>query len=68
MTESDGFTPDDETPDADAAEQHREAFADDEGGLDPSWLANASERDASEADLIDQATVVPLPDADDDAG
>lgn len=52
----------DETPDADAVEQHLIADYDDETGLDAAEMENAHDRDASEADLLDQATVVAIPD------
>lgn len=52
-----------EIPEADAVEQHRDAHFDD-GGLDLSYLVGAPERDASEADIIDQAIVVPLADVE----
>ncbi|MBV9350760.1 MAG: hypothetical protein JOZ23_04390 [Mycobacterium sp.] len=51
----------DETPDADAVEQHLIADYDDETGLDAGQMESAHDRDASEADLLDQATVVALP-------
>ena len=52
----------DETPDADAVEQHLIADYDDETGLDAAEMEKAQDRDASEADLLDQATVVAIPD------
>lgn len=64
MTWTEGFVRDDEKPDADVAEQHREAHLDDGDGLDFSYLVGAWERDAGEADLIDQAITVPLPDVE----
>ncbi|GFG72844.1 hypothetical protein [Mycobacterium botniense] len=48
-----------ETPEADTVEQHL-AVLDDEGGLDPSCLAHLTDREANEADVIEQATVVPV--------
>jgi hypothetical protein len=39
--------------------------ADDETGLDTTRVVALSERDANEADVIDQATVVPVPEDDD---
>ncbi|MGB9304256.1 MAG: hypothetical protein ACLPXZ_13010 [Mycobacterium sp.] len=50
-----------EVPEADAVEQHRPADFDDETGLDTADLSMA-DRDANEADVIDQATVVAEPD------
>ncbi|WP_373280800.1 hypothetical protein [Mycobacterium celatum] len=38
--------------------------ADDQSGLDTSYVADVADRDANPADLIDQAIVVPVP-ADD---
>ncbi|HYB38874.1 MAG TPA: hypothetical protein VEF72_26200 [Mycobacterium sp.] len=53
----------DETPEADAAEQQRAVDVDDETGLDTASIAgDIGDRDASEADLIDQAIVVSLAD------
>ncbi|WP_372509673.1 hypothetical protein [Mycobacterium alsense] len=62
--------PDDGVPEADAAEQHAEYDPEfEEAGLDVEYVnAAARERDANEADLIDQAFVVPVVDDDlDDA-
>lgn len=64
MTWTEEFVRDDEKPDADVAEQYREVHLDDGDGLDVSHLVGAWERDASEADLIDQAITVPLPDVE----
>ncbi|WP_235215827.1 hypothetical protein [Mycobacterium kyorinense] len=38
--------------------------ADDEIGLDTSYVADVVDRDANPADLIDQAIVVPVPEDD----
>jgi hypothetical protein len=38
---------------------------DDEAGLDPSAVSAARRTDADEADLIEQATVIPVADDDD---
>jgi hypothetical protein len=51
----------DETPEADAVEQHRVADLGDQTGLDAAQMQDARDRDANEADLVDQATVVPIP-------
>ncbi|MDI3314879.1 MAG: hypothetical protein QJR12_11585 [Mycobacterium sp.] len=50
-----------EKPEADAAEQ-RAIVSGDDAGLDISYLTDINEREANEADLIDQAIVVPIPD------
>ncbi|MBS4729095.1 hypothetical protein MSM1_12355 [Mycobacterium sp. SM1] len=50
-----------ETPDADAAEQ-RAIVAGEDAGLDISYLTGIGDREANEADVIDQAIVVPIPD------
>jgi hypothetical protein len=54
-----------ETPEADAAEQ-RAIVSDDDAGLDTSYLADVNDRDANEADVIDQAIIVPVPDEEGD--
>lgn len=48
-------------PQADALDQQRPADFDDETGLDTAYLST-TDRDADEADLIDQAFVVSDPD------
>jgi hypothetical protein len=50
-----------EVPEADALEQHQPTDVDDETGLDIADLSTM-DRDANEADVIDQATVVAEPD------
>jgi hypothetical protein len=53
-----------EVPEADALEQrrqHQPSYFDDETGLDIADLSTM-DRDANEADVIDQATVVAEPD------
>ncbi|OBA73908.1 hypothetical protein A5641_00080 [Mycobacterium sp. 1554424.7] len=57
--------PDDVVPEADAAEQRLALDPEDEAGLDTAYLAAASDRDANEADVIDQAYIVPADDWDD---
>jgi hypothetical protein len=65
MSSADGIAPGDDVPEADLAEQQIPIDdSADEEGLDPTQLANTSEKDANPADLIDQAISVPLP-ADD---
>ena len=61
MMDVEGVVLPDETPEADAVEQHRVADLGDETGLDAAQMQDARERDANEADLVDQATVVPIP-------
>jgi hypothetical protein len=51
----------DEAPETDVMEQHLIIDGDDETGLDTTYLDTISDQDANEADLIDQATVVPVP-------
>jgi hypothetical protein len=55
--------PDDVVPEADAAEQHQAVESDfdvDDTGLDIAYLnADATDRDANEADVIEQAFIVP---------
>ena len=51
-----GF-PDDEAPEGDAAEQLRPVDSDDEAGLDTEYLT-AGDREANEADVIEQAYIV----------
>lgn len=58
-----GF-PTDEAPEGDAAEQLRPVDFDD-GGLDTDYLT-ATDRDADEADVIEQAFSVPTEDEWDD--
>jgi hypothetical protein len=49
-------------PEADLAEQQTPVDVDgDQGGLDPTQLADASAKDVNVADLIEQAISVPLP-------
>jgi hypothetical protein len=51
----------DEIPEADAIEQRLTVDIDDETGLDSAHLETVSERDANQADLVDQATIVDVP-------
>ncbi len=65
MNDVENLVPDDEVPEADAAEQHQVVDADDEAGLDTEYLsAAAADRDANDADLLEQAFVVPTSDDD----
>lgn len=57
--------PDDVVPEADAAEQRLALDPEEEAGLDTAYLEAASDRDANEADVIDQAYIVPSDDWDD---
>jgi hypothetical protein len=63
-----GIGPDDAVPEADAAEQRQalDADADDDAGLDTAYLESATDRDANEADVIEQAFIVPAADDWDD--
>jgi hypothetical protein len=65
MTHADGIQLGDDMPEADVAEQHTLADGTlDEAGLDPTHITTTQAWDANEADLIEQATSVPLPDDD----
>ncbi len=59
-----GF-PIDEAPEGDAMEQQQPVDSDDEAGLDTDYLTTA-DRDANEADVIEQAFIVPDEDDWDD--
>lgn len=59
-----GF-PVDEAPEGDAVEQLRPADSDDETGLDIDYVA-AGDREADEADVIEQAYIVSTEDDRDD--
>jgi hypothetical protein len=52
-----GF-PIDEAPEGDAVEQRRPVDSDDETGLDINYVAAAADREANEADVIEQAYIV----------
>jgi hypothetical protein len=66
---SDSRGPDDGVPEADAAEQQQALDPEDEAGLDTTYLDDATDRDANEADVIEQAFIVPTDDDwDDTAG
>ncbi len=65
MTDVESGFPSDEAPEGDAAEQLQPVDVDDEVGLDTEYLAVA-DREANEADVIEQAYVVPTEDEWDD--
>ncbi|KKC03217.1 hypothetical protein [Mycobacterium nebraskense] len=65
MTEFEPGFPSDEAPEGDAAEQLQPVDSDDEAGLDTEYL-NVADREANEADVIEQAYVVPTDDEWDD--
>jgi hypothetical protein len=64
MADVEKILPVDETPEADAIDQHRTVETGDEIQLDTDYVADIRDREANEADVIDQATIVPLPDDD----
>ena len=67
MNDVEGIGPDDVVPEADAAEQRQAVDSDDDAGLDTTYLnADAADRDANEADVIEQAFIVPTDDEWDD--
>jgi hypothetical protein len=67
VNDVEGIGPDDLVPEADAVEQRRAVDSDDDGGLDTAYLnADAADRDANEADVIEQAFIVPADDEWDD--
>lgn len=57
----------DEAPERDAMEQRLVIDAEDEAGLDTTQVDGLCDRDANEADVIDQAIVVPVPEDDHDS-
>ncbi len=59
-----GF-PIDEAPEGDAMEQQQPVDFDDEAGVDTDYVTAAADREANEADVIEQAFIVP---AEDDWG
>lgn len=61
MNDVDGIVPGDEVPDADAAEQQQVVDLDDEIELDTAYLeGDLADRDANDADVLDQAIIVPV--------
>lgn len=67
MTDDERGFPTDEAPEGDTADQRRSVDFD-EAGLDTDYLADylAADRDANEADVIEQAYIVPGADDWDD--
>ena len=65
MKDEERGIPIDEAPEGDAVEQLRPADSDDETGLDTDYVA-AGDREANEADVIEQAYVVSTEDDRDD--
>lgn len=69
MTNAEGLPPTEGVPEADLAEQQIAVDTSDEDhGLNPARLENVHDVEADPADLIDQATSVPLDDEDYDTG
>jgi hypothetical protein len=67
VNDVEGVGPDDVVPEADAAEQRQAVDSDDDAGLDTAFLnADATDREANEADVIEQAFIVPTDDEWDD--
>ena len=67
MNDAERVGPDDVVPEADAAEQRQAVDSDDDAGLDTAYLnEDAADRDANEADVIEQAFIVPTDDEWDD--
>jgi hypothetical protein len=62
-----GFMPSYEVPEADAVEQHQSADFDDDTDIDTPYLST-TDREANEADLIEQAYAVPVPDEEREVG
>ncbi len=58
MTDVNSIVLADETPQVDALQQRLPVDVEDETGLDTSYVNAIGDRDANEADLIDQAIVV----------
>jgi hypothetical protein len=66
MTDIENIALPDEVPEADAIEQRLVIDADDETGLDTAQVDALGDRDANEADVIDQAIIVAVPEDDHD--
>ncbi|MEZ0363836.1 hypothetical protein ACAG26_09065 [Mycobacterium sp. pUA109] len=64
MTDVDSIVLADDTPQADAVDQRLAVDPDAEIVFDGSYLDVGGDRDANDADLIDQAIIVPVPDGD----
>ena len=67
MKDVEGFTHSDDVPEADALEQQQAADFDDDTDMDSRYL-DTTDREADEADLIEQAMVVPAPDDEREVG
>lgn len=67
MNDMGGFMPSDEVPEADAVEQQQPADFPYDTDLDTPDLTTTN-REANEADLIEQALEVPVPDDERDLG
>ncbi len=65
MKDAEHSLPIGDVPEGDAVEQQQSVEFDDEAGLDTEYLS-AADRDANEADVIEQAFVVPTDDDWDD--
>ncbi|CPR12102.1 hypothetical protein BN971_03395 [Mycobacterium bohemicum DSM 44277] len=61
MEDVDRGSPVDDAPEGDAVAQQQSVEYDDEAGLDTDYLT-AADREANEADVIEQAYVVPVED------
>jgi hypothetical protein len=66
MTDIENIVLPDEVPEVDAIEQRLVIDADDETGLDTAHVDALGDRDANEADVIDQAIIVAVPEDDHD--
>jgi hypothetical protein len=61
MKDIDNIVLPDEAPETDVIEQHLIVEDGDQTWLDTTYFNTTSDRGANEADVIDQATVVPVP-------
>ncbi len=61
MEDADRGFPIEDAPEGDALEQQQAVDSDDEAGLDTEYLT-AGDREANEADVIEQAYIVPTDD------
>lgn len=70
MKDVEGFTQSDDVPEADAVEQQQPADFDDDTDAEIPYLNTEgfADREANEADLIEQAFVVPTSDDERDPG
>ena|SRR5947209_20245893 len=62
VNDVEGIGSEDGVPEADAVEQRQPVDSDDEVGLDTTYLTAATDRDANEADVVEQAFIVPVDD------